>query len=262
MKKIFFLLFALIFCSFVYSQAVSNSTEVNAENKKEDSIEIKNEIEQVEPEQVDKTKTETSDFGFYFGPELVISNIGIDKSQSLGVSTNIGLEYEYKAMKYLSFIPSLDVSIFHYNFSGNASTGLAYISAIENRTALSLAFLLDIPLMARFDINSWVLSVGGGLALFLRGAFLEPGVKPDDLSGSGRTAKETVKLINSYFWKKGRFFYPSLAFKTEYIFKSGWKAGLKFKAFIPIYNAWDSSNQNFADSHIFQISVILHPAKN
>ncbi len=273
LKKILFLAFSLAFCSLVYSQDIPASTEDNSssteanEAKAENSVEDKNsQTTENDKEKAIETapKINTSDFGFYFGPELLLSETTVNSTQisNLGVSTNIGLEYEFKPIKYFSFLPSLDVSIFHYDFIGTDSNGRAYISEIENRTALSVAILLDIPVMARFDINSWVISLGGGIALFMRGAFLEPGVDPNELNSLGLSAKESVKLVNSYFWKKGRFFYPSLAFKFEHIFKSGWKAGLKFKALIPIYNVWDSTNTNFADSHIFQISVILHPAKN
>ncbi len=279
MKKISFFLFSLFFCLAIYSQdnnssdkkniekkEASNITEVTEKDNAENDAAVKTSDELAKDKLDEKTQTlKFSNFGFYFGPEIIFSKTENYTNPSLGISTNLGLEYEFMPVKYLSLLPSLDVSIFHYAFlftdSADLTKGRAYICELENRTAMTMSFLLDIPIMARFDIYSWVLSFGAGVAFFIRGAFLEPGVKADSPNYYDIPAKKELNLINSYFWKNGRFFYPSLGLKTEYIFKSGWKVGLKFKSFIPIFNAWDKPKKNFADSLIIQMSIILHPAK-
>ncbi len=242
MKKFILFLFGLIFSFSVFAQTVKNTAE-----KKETAEE--------------SVTKETSNFGFYFGPQIIFSDTVRDYDPKLGISGNIGFEYEYQPIKYFSLNPSLDISIFHYDFLQNSFGGQAYICEIETRTAFTIAFLADLPAMATFDVDSWIFSAGGGLAFLLRGAFLEPGVKADDVNSDGTSVKDALKSINSYFWKNGRFFYTSLGFKIEYKFDSGWKTGFKFKSFIPVLNVMDSSKKKFSDSLILQMSIILHPPK-
>ncbi len=254
MKKIFFFLFSLFFATFLYSQDIEKAKP----NSPEEEV-----VENTSENDSSKAKVlNTSAFGFYFGTQLITSKTNNPTDPKLGVSVDLGAEYEYSPIKYFSINPSIDFSVFHYGFLGNASKGQAYISEHENRTALTLAFLLDVPFMAKFEVKSWTLSIGGGLAFLIRGAFLEPGVDANQINGVGLTAKEELKLANTYFWKSARFIYPSLGFKIEHSFDSAWKVGFKFKTFLPIYKAWDKENKNFADSLIFQMAIVLHPSKN
>ncbi len=256
LKKIFFLLCFLVFSCFLYSQ------DTDTEDKSVDG-----EQENIQSELIEENNVKPSNFGFYFGPELLLSKTNRPNDPSMAVSTNFGIEYEYSPIKYLSIIPSFDFSIFHYAFLFNSliskdfNNGRAYICELESRTALTMSFLLDVPVMFTLNVEPWILNFGGGLAFFLRGGFLEPGVKADELNTYNITSKKEVSYINKYFWQNARFLYPSLGFKLEYIFDSGWKTGFKFKSFIPIFNVWDKPKKAFSDSLLFQISIILHPAK-
>ncbi len=272
MKKIFVIIFfSFSFCLIAQETEIPKSantatTEQKTENSaKTESPATKNEID-------NKTKNDkneeansfeekkSSDFGFYFGLNLMLSDTGKAVNPPLGVSMNLGIEYEYAPpVKYMILLPSLDASIFHYGFS--KALKREYICEVENRTALTFAFLLDFPVMGKFNIKSWSLSFGGGLAFLIRGGLLEPGIKADDTNDEDLTSKEELKRINVAFWKNARFLYPSVNFKADYSFESGWQTGLKFKMLLPLANLWDKPKRSFVDSMLFQLSIILHPPK-
>lgn len=203
-------------------------------------------------------KMEASNFGFYFGPQITFSTAVSRNTQRVGVSTAAGMEYKFKVIKNMAITPSLDLSMLTY---GLYSTGRAYICEPENRAAEVFHFLLDLPVLYSLEVKNWTIDMGGGIAFLLRGAVLSYGVKANSLNAYGITAQEEVKGINSFFWKSGRFFYPSLKFKTGYVFKTGWEAGVHLKLFLPIFNLFDKAKPQFSDGMIFQIGVVIHPAK-
>lgn len=244
--SLFFSTLLLIFLSFnIYTQEAASKQEI--EQKTEET----NEAEKTEA----LTKV-PSDFGFYFGTEMVFSSLKKHPAPPMGAALNLGAEYEYKGIKMLSIVPSLDFSLFHYSFYKKK----AYICEIENRTALTMSVLLDVPFLARFDLKRWTISVGGGLAFFLRFGLLEPGIKPEETGAEGLSAAKEVREINRYFWQNGRFIYPSLRIKAEYTLTSGWKAGVQLKTYLPLSNLWDKLVNKSSDGLIVQAGIVLHPA--
>jgi len=244
--NLFFSILLLIFLRFnIYTQEAASKQEI--EQKTEET----NEANQAEV----LTKV-PSDFGFYIGTEMVFSSLKKHAAPPFGVALNLGAEYEYKGIKMLSIVPSLDFSLFHYGFYKNR----AYICEIEHRTALTMSFLLDVPFLARLDLKRWTISMGGGLAFFIRFGLLEPGIKPDAAGSDGLTTAKEVREINRYFWQNGRFIYPSLRIKAEYTLTSGWKAGVQLKAYLPFSNLWDKLVNKSSDGLIVQAGIVLHPA--
>ena len=158
--NLFFSILLLIFLSFnIYTQEAASKQEI--EQKTEET----NEANQAEV----LTKV-PSDFGFYIGTEMVFSSLKKHAAPPFGVALNLGAEYEYKGIKMLSIVPSLDFSLFHYGFYKKR----AYICEIEHRTALTMSFLLDVPFLARLDLKRWAISMGGGLAFLYDSACLNP----------------------------------------------------------------------------------------
>lgn len=198
-------------------------------------------------------------FGFYFGTSVILCDTEQNTNPPAGVAFNLGGEYEYRFAKYGAINPSLDFSFFHYGWLNRR----AYITELENRTALVFNFMADIPVLVHFDLKPWSVSFGGGLGFLIRFGVLEPGVDANEEITKGITASQELKEINKYFWKNGRFLYPSLRFKTEYTFNSGWKIGIMLKTYIPLFNSWDKLEPrvNFIEGTIIQTGVIIHPAK-
>lgn len=208
----------------------------------------------------DTVQKMTSPFGFYFGTGIVLSDSARKGDPPAGVAFNIGGEYEYRFVKYAAVHPSVDLSFFHYGWINNR----AHITELENRTALTFAFLADMPLMIVTDVKNWTISIGAGVAFLIRFGVLEPNVAPHEKqTGAEITAAQELSGINKYFWSNGRFFYPSIRFKTEYTFASGWKTGFQIKTYLPIFNTWDKSKPavRFSNEMLIQIGVVVHPAK-
>lgn len=204
--------------------------------------------------------------GFYLGSKFAINKIDDEGSRHpFETSFSLGFEYEWKFARYFALTPSLDLSFFHYLWTSDIATH----AESENRTAFTIAFTMELPFMFVFDLKRWNISFGASLAILARGSALDLGIKKDDVSPTGLTAKEEVKKINAYHWQNGRFFYPAIKLKGEYIFDNGWKIGILFSNYIPIFNAWSkqivdtqSGKMPFMHDAIFGLAVIIHPAKS
>ena len=212
-----------------------------------------------------KLEVVTLPYGFYFGPKFVVSHVDDEGLYNpFETSFALGFEYEYRVVKHFEIQPSIELSFLHYLWTGK----MAALSEIENRTAFTFAFTVELPFMMVFDIQKWTLSFGTSLAILVRFSVLDLGVKGSDIGRNRITAKEEVSKINSYFWQEGRWFYPAIRAKCEYTFKSGWKAGLLFSAYLPISNIWASPKAKtssgkipFFHDSIFNLAIIIHPGK-
>lgn len=218
-----------------------------------------------EEKELSEKEVVTFPYGFYFGPKFVLNKVDDEGLYTpFDVSFALGFEYEYRIVKYFEIQPSFELSFLHYLWTGK----MASLSEVENRTAFTFAFTLELPLMLIFDIQKWSLSFGTSLAILFRFSALDLGIKGSDVGINGITAKEEVSKINQYLWQEGRWLYPALRAKCEYTFESGWKAGLLFSAYLPISNAWASSKAEtssgkipFVHGSIFNLAVIMHPGK-
>lgn len=204
------------------------------------------------------TVQKPSPWGFYFSSNIIINKPDNEnKTIPAAVSLSAGTEYEYEFAKYLMVNPSLDISVFHYLWTGSA----AALSEPENRTALVFLTKAELPLSFVFKTGNWTFTTGAGIAFFIRFGVLDMGVKPGDRGRVGLTAKEEIKFINKHFWKDARWLYPSMRFKTEYTFASGWKTGAMINIYLPLFNAWAKPKTPFSNELMLQLGIILHPVK-
>ena len=261
--KIILLMFSVLFTfQSLSAQGMTDAgieTETNSEKTIEDASDNVSENSAVSSKDSVKVNKIPSPFGFYIG-----SKFGLNSLDDGGLSTpfeatvSLGFEYEY-IFKYFAIQPSVDLSFFHYLWTGN----VAAHSESENRTAFTIALTLEFPLMFVLNIKRWSLSFGGSIACVCRVSALDLGIRSDEESSLGTTAKEEVKHINAYHWQGGRFFYPALRLKGEYTLESGWKVGLLFSAYLPIFNTWAKSATKekvpFLHDSIFNIAFVIHP---
>ena len=94
---------------------------------------------------------------------------------------------------------------------------------VEQRAAYVPAIMLDVPAVFVFTKGRSVFSAGAGISLLVR--FAAPALR------SGVSASE-LQEINGWFWKNGRFVYPSVQFSWDYVFPSGLAAGVGAKAYL------------------------------
>jgi|GEM_PF-528776 len=252
------LVFFLLFSSLLIAQ----ESEIEDDEDDDET----NELDVSKKNDDDKEQALPHPCGFYLGSKFAINKIDDNENfHPFEVSFSLGFEYEWKFAKYFALAPSLDLSFFHYLLASE----IAAHAETENRTAFTIAFTMELPFMFVFDIERWSLSFGGSLAILARGSALDLGIKKDSFSYTGLSAKEEVKKINAYHWQGGRFLYPAIRLKGEYTFDNGWKAGLLFSSYIPLFNIW---NDKIADTQtgkvpfmhdaIFNLAIIMHPPKS
>ena len=111
---------------------------------------------------------------------------------------------------------------------------------VENRTSLTLSFLLNLPVVFKInfhDKNS--ISVFGGLAGLFRFATTPFNVKGSEPGYTG-TVKTDIDYMNKWFYKKLRFLYLSTG--VDWLFYYGTtKYGPEFSIFFPISTITDKT---------------------
>lgn len=194
--------------------------------------------------------TDTSPWSLFFGPQTILSAAAptYDEQGIHSITAMLGTEFHYEILPHFAVAPAVSFSITHYR--GN--TNRIFTTSLDHRIALTFAFVLDMPLLGIITINHWRITIGGGVALFMRAGMREMNIRG--------ISNESIAQINHAFWAKGRFFYPSLQIRTTYTWASGWRIGFFGKVFIPIANTWankKTENIPFYDSMIIQAGMIL-----
>ena len=271
-KAIFLLFFSLMSISASFSQEDEALPQENFPPEEdvlfqEEPSPKKDVLPQQEPssEEVSSHKYATQPYGFYLGAKFIVNQIDYEaKSLPFVVCATAGFEYEFR-VKFFALQPSFDLSFMHYLWTGS----MACHAEPENRTAFTVAFNAEFPLMLSFDIKQCTISFGPSIAFLARGSLLDLGIKANEgIDDGGITAKDEVAAINAYHWQSGRFFYPAIRFKTEYTLENGWKAGVMLNTYLPISNIWSekiaetaSGKVPFMHDGIFTLAIVIHPGK-
>ncbi len=130
---------------------------------------------------------------------------------------------------FLSFQPRLSFWTSYYLWDGKN----ALPAEVENRTALVLNFMLDIPAAATFRFENCQVEAGAGLGILARAALLANGVSEGDTGASGSAGGDKNE-IQKWFWKNARFLYPEIFAAWEWNFSPRIAAGFEARWFIPI----------------------------
>lgn len=131
-------------------------------------------------------------------PTTVYLNLGDKKDSAPSpILFTPGIGFIWPNESFLAFEPSAN---FFYNYY-LWHDGKALPAEIENRTATTLSVLLDLPVVFTLNIAKSRFKVNAGAAFLMRFGWQSEGTDP--------SASEELKLINDYFWGKGRFLYLS-----------------------------------------------------
>lgn len=130
---------------------------------------------------------------------------------------------------FLSFQPRLSFWWSYYLWDGQN----ALPAEIENRTALALNFMLDLPAAATFRFKSCQVEAGLGLGILARVAVMAGGVGEGDTGVSGSAGSDKEK-IQEWFWSGARFLYPELFVAWEWNFTPRIAAGFEARWYFPI----------------------------
>ena len=151
----------------------------------------------------------------------------------LGGGTVIPLQQKF------SIAPSIDIYSAYYNWV----SGRAVPAMDESRTAVVLGAILDVPVNYTIDftpIHRLILS--GGPAFVIRAGVLANAVPA--------TEQPSVNSIGSYFWDKGRFFYPEVGISYSYAAASWVRFGATARVMFPVFNWWSGEGLSGADNMI------------
>lgn len=165
------------------------------------------------------------------------------------VSNTLGVSLPLLSRKHFFLAQGLTFTGTQYQLSFDG--GKAIPTEIEYADGVwVLSAILDLKAGFNFNFSS-VLS--GGFSFIPAGVFRFP------LMGWGAFSEDTSlkRVLGSYFYSAGRFFYPG----TEIFFH--WKMNtriglsLRIKGYLPIFHGWDGETVPFYDQLIISSSVGL-----
>ncbi|MGP1458265.1 MAG: hypothetical protein ACTTKL_03015 [Treponema sp.] len=246
MKKALFLTSLLLSFSFLYGQETAEGTERTLQPAKEsaeteggvqdgsaesagDGGEGSGDVQNaIETERTNRARPDV-DFIFAFTPAVIFNTDSSHKSAPSPIVYPFGFGISVPADKLVSFQPRLSFFTNYYLYDD----GIAKPAEIENRTATSLAFLLDLPAVFTFDIRqTHFFELGTGLAILARGAILSSGVDSSE-SGETGSAQSDVDAINKYFWKNANFLFLEASFAYLFQMTEKIKLGPEVRFYLP-----------------------------
>ncbi len=152
---------------------------------------------------------------------------------------------------FLTLQPALDLFWTNYElYEGRAVP--TELERGEGNNAFVLGFLLDLPLTASYAFNERIGVSGSiGTAFLMRAS----------LAGDTTAAYETEMAANlaaiaSYFWSRGRWFYPSASLRLEVFLQENFTFAFGARGFMPVFNSW-TDNPSFWDEGILQITMAM-----
>lgn len=130
---------------------------------------------------------------------------------------------------FIAMQPSLSFFSTDYLYYDN----MALPAEIENRTATSLSFMMNIPVVFSLFIKNTRFQLSGGIGSFLQFGLRSAGVNEND-SGYSGSAGNDVKLINEYFWKDMHWLYLTTGVSWLYNVNPQLRFGPTLNAYIPL----------------------------
>lgn len=129
---------------------------------------------------------------------------------------------------------------FYYTFYGYSDVlARAVPLELEHRSAQVFGSLLSIQGMKAFDVAP-ALSVRayGGFTADMRIVLVAPNLWASEMDD----ARRQTDLARSYFWSQGRWLFPVVGAGLDYTLNSGFKLGIDFRVWMPMYRLWTGEN--------------------
>lgn len=130
---------------------------------------------------------------------------------------------------------SVQPTITYFNMYNEWINGKVYPIEMENRTASTQAFMIDVPAVLSLYPGLNKVEFSLGVDLLVRFSSLAINVKPGDRTETENlTAEENVKLCNKYFWENAHFFYTKAGICWQRELIGSLKGGPFVNAYFPI----------------------------
>lgn len=166
---------------------------------------------------------------FTMGPLGILNTESTTKSAPSPIVFTVGAGISVPLGARTTFEPRLAFFSNYYLWDGSN----ALPAEVENRTALALSMLIDLPAVYTFYRENSMFQAGGGLALLARYGILAGGVSSSD-SGASGSAGGDVDKINAWFWSGCRFLYPELLGSWMFTLNRRLKAGAEQRIYVPL----------------------------
>ena len=167
---------------------------------------------------------EKASFFLTLGPLGMLNTDTVSAPSPISFSAGVGASIPVN--NWFLVAPSLTAFTTYYLWRDDASGARAYPAEIENRTGLAPSALIELPAVFYARTEKSTFSLGLGATFLVRYAFLADSV-PQSEAGD-------IALMNKYFYSGLRFLYPSAFLAYDYTTESGMKAGVMFRAWLPL----------------------------
>lgn len=171
----------------------------------------------------------TMSYFFTMGPMGILNTESSTKSAPSPIVFTVGFGIKIPDDTRISFEPRAVFFTNYYLWDGEN----ALPAEVENRTAIALSMLLDIPVVMTFYKGQHSFEAGTGLALLTRYGILAGGVSSSDTGETG-SASGDVDKINNWFWTGAHFLYPEIVMAWNYRINDRLQAGLEQHLYFPL----------------------------
>jgi hypothetical protein len=159
---------------------------------------------------------------------------------TLGIPPLVGVSVPFKLPGPFFVEPGLELLGWFYSW--NTASSAAEITQYENGSGFfTVGALVSVQGGASFPVATG-LSLGGaiGLDFFAR--------LPLELQNTGSAVKADERRALSWFYGKGRFFYPETRMFLRWHISDPVDLLVNVRAFYPVFHLWDGEGQPFWDS--------------
>jgi len=201
----------------------SGSKEVSGAQSEEQSTAGNSETDNTEAEHSQANKPSPGKLIFTAGAVGILNTEKQGAPSPIRFTIGAGARFPIHAagMQKLYFAPHGNFFDGYYLWDGTQKKAVP--AEVEQRAAYVPAIMVDTPVVFAFARGRSVFSAGAGISLLVR--FAAPALR------SGVSASD-LQEMNGWFWKNGRFVYPSVQFSWDYLFPSGLSAGVGAKAYL------------------------------
>lgn len=179
----------------------------------------------------------STDFVASMGPALYLNTYSTLVSAPSPIVYPITIGFIWPNYTYIAFEPTLSF-FYMYHLYYN---GIVLPAEIENRTTLTLSFMIDLPIVFSLYYGNNRLQLNAGVAMLMRFGLKASGISESDPGFTG-TVTGDVNAINKWFWKNARFLYLSMGASWLFGLTGNLKAGPTVSIYIPVGTVFSGEN--------------------
>lgn len=237
-RKLFVFLIFSLFTIFAFAQEAESQTETQTE-----TIEKENKFTKglegkiyAQPASFDDILHST-DFVISLGPGIYVNTANKLTSAPSPIVYPITFGFIWPNYTYLAFEPTLTFFYMYHLFYN----GMALPAEIENRTTVTLNFMLNLPLVFSLYYGDNRLQLNGGLGVLMRFGLKANGIDRNAPGLTG-TIQSDISEINKWFWSNARFLYLSAGASWLFGLTGNLKAGPTVNIYFPVGTIFSHEN--------------------